>query len=71
MPDPTKPFAYRFLRPKDNAYWQTGDPDIVWQVTRNNLIDNERNYFFILETARSSASSTLLLTGLLTLANHF
>lgn len=30
IPLSTKAFAYRYLRPKDLAYWQVTDPDRVW-----------------------------------------
>ena len=30
LPQETVPFAYRFLRSSDNAYWQVSDPDRVW-----------------------------------------
>jgi hypothetical protein len=46
MPDQTQTFVYRFMRPKDDAYWQITDPDIVWQCTRDNAVDNVENYGF-------------------------
>ena len=39
----TTPFAYRFLRRSDPAYWQVTDPDRVWQVVRDDATDNVEN----------------------------
>lgn len=73
MPDNTDPFAYRFLRPNDTAYWQRGDPDIIWQVTRNNLVDNAMNYGFLLNEAEELRNKPIaLVAGLVTaFANMF
>jgi hypothetical protein len=49
MPNKHVPFAYRFLRSSDIAYWQKSDPAIIWQFTRNNKVLNVENYSFILE----------------------
>lgn len=47
LPDPAVPFAYRYLRDTDAAYWQITDPDIVWSCTRDNKVNNRMNYAFM------------------------
>ena len=47
LPDTSKPFAYRFQRTTDVAYWLPTDPDRVWQVIKDNSVDNVENANFI------------------------
>jgi len=55
LPVNTVPFAYRFLRHTDTAYWQVTDPDRVWQVVNDDDIDNVENPDFVFASATTVA----------------
>ena len=47
LPDDSVPFAYRYLRNNNAAYWQVTDPDRVWSITKANSLINVENPDFV------------------------
>ena len=68
LPDEEVPFAYRFLRADDDAYWQVSDPDRVWSVVRDDNYENVENPDFLFASGLSlAASGAALFTALVSL----